>query len=104
MLVTWGMNEIPIHILLDMGCLTPLISNTFFDRWNVPCLEHKNPIPIRNFTGDLVTEARLKYTLPVLLRHRKHYTREVLEVAPMECEVDVFLPFWWIAKHAPQGA
>ena len=23
---------------------------------------------------------------------------------PLEPEVDIFLPFWWIVKHAPQGA
>jgi len=28
----------------------------------------------------------------------------VFEVAPLEPEVDLFLPFWWIAKHPPQGA
>jgi len=25
-------------------------------------------------------------------------------VAPLEPEVDIFLPFWWIVKHPPQGA
>jgi hypothetical protein len=104
MLVTWGTIEIPIHVLLDTGCSTPLITNTFVNRWNILCLEHENPIPIRNFTGDLVFGVGLKYTRPVLLRYRKYYTQEVLEMALMEPEVDVFLPFWWIAKHAPQGA
>jgi hypothetical protein len=40
----------------------------------------------------------------MLLQHRKHYTREAFEVFPMEPKVDIFLPFWWIAKHPPQGA
>jgi len=22
----------------------------------------------------------------------------------MDMEIDIFLPFWWIAKHTPQGA
>jgi len=46
----------------------------------------------------------MEYTEPLLLQHRKHYSPEVFEVAPLEPEVDLFLPFWWIAKHPPQGA
>jgi hypothetical protein len=40
----------------------------------------------------------------MILQHRKHFTRETFEVSPMEPGVDIFLPFWWIAKHQPQGA
>jgi len=46
----------------------------------------------------------MEYTEPLLLQHRKHYSQEVFEVAPLEPIVDIFLPFWWIAKHPPQGA
>jgi len=46
----------------------------------------------------------MEYTEPLLLQHRMHYSREVFEVAPLEPGVDLFLPFWWIAKHPPQGA
>jgi len=46
----------------------------------------------------------MEYTEPLLLQHRKHFSREVFEIAPLEPEVDIFLPFWWIAKHPPQGA
>jgi len=27
-----------------------------------------------------------------------------MEVAPMDKEIDIFLPYWWIAKHPLQGA
>jgi len=46
----------------------------------------------------------MEYTELLLLQHRKHYSQEVFEVAPLEPEVDLFLPFWWIAKHPHQGA
>jgi len=46
----------------------------------------------------------MEYTELLLHQQRKHYSREVFEVAPLEPEVDLFLPFWWIAKHPPQGA
>jgi len=51
-----------------------------------------------------VAGAGQEYTIPITLQHREHYSQEVFEVAPLEPEVDIFLPFWWIVKHAPQGA
>jgi len=45
----------------------------------------------------------MEYTKPLLLQHRKHYSLEVFEVAPLEPVVDLFPPFWWIVKHPPQG-
>jgi len=65
---------------------------------------HEPRIDIRNFTGDVVEGAGEQYTKSVPLQHRKYHTREVFEVTPLEPGVDVFLPSWWIAKHAPQGA
>jgi len=93
-----------VRVLLDTGCSTTLISNQLVEKLSLPCVEHKQEIAIRNFTGELVPEAGQRYTSPVMLQHRQHYTREVFEVAPLEAEVDIFLPFWWIARHPPQGA
>ena len=89
-----------VYALLDTGYTTPLISNTFVDKWSIPCLPHKKAVAIRNFTGDIVNGAGKRYTKPVLLPYRRHFTQEVFEAAPLEPGVDVFLPFWWIAKHA----
>jgi len=43
----------------------------------------------------------MEYTKPLLPQHRKHYSQEVFQVAPLEPEVDIFLPFWWIVKNTP---
>jgi hypothetical protein len=99
-----GKNQCRVRVLLDTGCSTPLISNTLTDKQNIPCLKHEPCIDIRNFSGDTVAGAGERYTEPLLLQHRKHHPQEVFEVAPLEPSVDVFLPFWWIAKHNPQGA
>jgi transposase InsO family protein len=104
MVIHWDQRKTTIYVLLDTGCTTPLISNTFVDKTNVPCLRHEHGVVIRNFSGDIVQGAGNRYTKPMLLQHRKHYTREIFEVAPLEPGVDVFLPFWWISKHTPQGA
>jgi len=53
--------------------------------------------------GEEVKGAGMEYTEPLLLQHQNHHSREVFEVAPLELEVDLFLPFWWMAKHPPQG-
>jgi len=43
------------------------------------------------------------YTDPLLLQHCHHYSKEIFKVSPMEAEINVFLPFWWITKHPPQS-
>jgi len=104
MVVHWNKKQATIHALLDTGCSTALISKSFVDKMGIPCLPHQTDIVIRNFTGDIVPGAGHEYTKSILLQHRKHYTQKVFEVSPLEPEVDVFFPFWWIAKHPPQGA
>jgi len=66
-------------------------------------LKHDPEIRIENYIGQEVKEAGILYTKPLLLQHRRHFSREAFEVTPMEPEVDIFLPFWWISKHPPQG-
>ena len=104
MMLLWDNKKTTVHVLLDTGCSVPLISKKFTSEKAIPTLSHKNSIDIRNFSGDIVKGAGENYTLPLLLQHRKHYTQEVFEVVPLEPDVDIFLPFWWITKHAPQGA
>jgi len=55
MMIQYGTkNPIAVHALLDTGCTTPFISNTFVDRWHIPYLRQKNVIAIQNLTGDIV--------------------------------------------------
>jgi len=66
-------------------------------------LKHDLAIRIENYTGQPVEEAGIFYTKPLLLQHQRHFSKEIFEVTPMEPEVDIFLPYWWISKHLPQG-
>jgi hypothetical protein len=105
MMIHWSnRDQHRVKVLLDTGCTTTLISKTLVKKKNIPCQLHENEIAIRNFTGELLPGAGQKYTEPMLLRHRNHYTQETFEVTPLEPKVDIFLPFWWIVKHTPQGA
>jgi len=105
MMVHWkDQGKYRARVLLDTGCPTPLISKQLFEKLSLPCLQHEQDRAIRNFTGDLVPEAGREYTRPIIIQHHRHYTKEVFEVTPLEPGVNIFLPFWWIGKHPPQGA
>jgi len=57
-----------------------------------------------NCSGEIVPGSGEEVTERLALQHRRHFSREVFDVAPLEPEVDVFLPFWWIACHPLMGA
>jgi len=104
MILEEGGKDYRVRVLLDTGCSIPLINQRTVEKLGIPLQRHNLAIPIENFTGQLVEGAGGYYTKPLLLRHRRYVTRESFEVAPMEEGTDIFLPFWWIAKHPPQGA
>jgi len=107
MILEWeedGSHRLTVNALLDTGCTTPLLSQACADRFRIPRVHREEKVGLRNFAGDLVEGAGEAYSVPLLLRHKQHYTKEVFEIAPLEPGVDLFLPFWWIVKHAPQGA
>ena len=93
-----------IRVLLGTGCSIPLISQKTVGKLGIPVHQHNAAIPLENFMGQTVDRAGQYYTEPQLLQHRRHVTRESFEVSPMEEGTDIFLRFWWIAKHPPQGA
>jgi len=93
----------PVMVLLDTGCLVPLINEKMVKCLQLQLIRHEEQLPIEIFTGQTVEGAEEYYTNPLVLQHRKHFSREILEVSPMDKEIDIFLPFWWIVKHPPQG-
>jgi len=103
MLLHVGQKKHRVQVLLDTGCSVPLVNQETARTLQIPMLKHSTAICIENYTGQNVEEARIFYTKPLLLKHRQHFSKEAFEVTPMEPEVDIFLPFWWISKHPPQG-
>jgi len=104
MLLHVGQEKHRVQVLLDTGCSVPLVNKITARALQLPMLKHDLAIHIENYTGQNVEEAGIFYTKPLLLQHRRHFSKEAFEVTPMESEVDIFLPFWWISKHPPQGA
>jgi len=103
MIISWGPTQYVVRILLDTGCSVPVISTKISKKYNIPRICRRSTAPLQNCLGEEVKAAGMEYTEPLMLQHRKHYSQGVFEVAPLEPEVDIFLPFWWIAKHPPQG-
>jgi len=93
-----------IKVLLDRGCSIALINEKTMEKLGLERRKHKQAHSIESFTGESVIGAGQYYTEPLLLRHRKYYSREKFEISPMDTEIDVFLPFEWISSHPPQGA
>ena len=104
MILEEGGKNYRVRVLLDTRCSIPLINQRTVEKLGIPLQRHNLAVPIENFPGQLVEGAAQYYTKPLLLRHRRHVTRESFEVAHMEEGTDIFLPFWSIAKHPPQGA
>ena len=103
MLLQVGQGKYRVRVLLDTGCSGPLVNKETAWRLQIPMLKHDSTIHIENYTGQQMEEAAIFYTKPLLLQHQRHFSKEILEVTPMEPEVDIFLPYWWISKHPPQG-
>jgi hypothetical protein len=36
-----------------------------------------------------------------MLEYKQHFTRETFEVIPLDGEIDMILPYWWIVKYQP---
>jgi len=96
--------EHQIWVLLNTGCSVALLNQQTVEKLGIKKKAHQQPHSIENYTGESVKGAGQFYTEPMLLQHRKHYSREKFKISPMEPEIDAFLPFDWIMTHPPQGA
>jgi len=98
MLLHDGTEKRPVKALLDTGCSIALINQQTVNRWGIQKRKHKEARTIESFTGATVPGAGQHYTKPLCLQHRKHFSKEVFEISPMEEGIDVFLPFKWIDR------
>jgi len=80
-----------------------LINERTVEKLSLDRRKHKVARSIESYMGESVQGAEQFYTEPLLLQHRKHYSREKFEISPMDAEIDIFLSFEWIFAHPPQG-
>jgi len=103
MILHWQENQQRIQVLLDTGRSIPLINQQLVERLGIITDKHQWALTIEGYMGQVIKGAGHRYTRPMRLQHRRHFTEESFEVSPMEQGIDVFLPYWWIAKHPPQN-
>ena len=95
--------SLPVRCLLDTGSTSFLISDVFVEMFCVPKVKRDVPVPIFDFEGKLVKGAGHAFTHPLLFSYDDHWAKETFEVAPMEDSHDIIVPYWWLAKHQPEG-
>ncbi len=98
-----GVQELPVTVLLDCGSQVPILSDRFVMRYHVPKVERDVPIQIRDVADRIVVGSGEAFTYPLRLSYGEHLSEDTYEIGPMEEEVDLILPFWWMAKHPCPG-
>jgi len=99
MILHWGNQKKLVKVLLDTGCSVPLVSQWLAREEDLPWSKREEPAPLRSCSGDVIPGSREEVTEELTLQHRQHFTQKIFDVTPMESEVDIFLPFWWIARR-----
>ena len=104
-LLSWEGEEksLPVRCLLDTGSTSFLISDVFVEMFFVPKVKRDVPVPIFDFEGKLVPGAGQAFTHPLIFQYNDHFCKETFEVASMEDSHDIIVPYWWLAKHQPDG-
>jgi hypothetical protein len=96
-----GQKKFRMRTMFDTGAAIPIISSKFIAEHNLPMITRDILLRINGAAGCPLSGAGEAFTHALLLRYKQHYTRETFEVMPLESEMDIILPCWWMAKHQP---
>jgi hypothetical protein len=98
-LAVLGQKTFCAQMMFDTGAAIPIISSNFIAEHNLPMITHDRPLRINRADGYPLSGVGEAFIHSLLLRYKQHYTRETFEVMPLESEMDIILPCWWMAKH-----
>jgi hypothetical protein len=87
--------------MFDTGVAIPIISSKFMAEYNLPMITHNIPLRINGVDSCPLLGAGEAFTHSLLRQYKQYYMRETFEVMPLEAEIDIILPCWWMAKHQP---
>jgi hypothetical protein len=87
--------------MFDTGAAIPIISPKFMVEHNLPIITCNIPLRINGADSCQLSGVGEAFIHSLLLRYKQYYTRETFEVMPLEAEIDIILPCWWMAKHQP---
>ena len=81
----------------------PVISQTLVETYKIPEVLRSHAHGIVTFDGQLSQGyAGRAYTQSCTLRVGAHHTRETFEIAPLQDDHDILLPWWWIITYPTQ--
>jgi hypothetical protein len=96
-----GQKVFCIQTMFDTGAAIPIIRSKLIIEYNLPIITCNIPLRINGADGCPLSGAREAVTHSLLLQYKQYYIRETLKIMPLELEIDIILPYWWIAKHQP---
>jgi hypothetical protein len=88
-------------MMFDTGAAIPISSSEFIIECNLPIITCDIPLRINGANGCPLSGAREAFIHSLLLQYKQHYMRETYEVMLLESEIDIILPYLWMAKHQP---
>ena len=98
-----GSPEIVVRTMLDCGANVPVVSQALVEVYKIPRVLRSHACGIVTFDGQLSnSNAGWAYTQSWTLRVAAHHTRETFEIAPLQDDHDILLPWWWIIMHPTQ--
>ena len=103
MSVVKGDKAMPVRVVLDSGASTAVISLDFAKRNNLELYRQTDPLAVGDFAGRVVEEAGKFYTYPLLLNYNDHWSYLTFEVALMDRDNEIMMPFWWTTVHVPSN-
>jgi len=69
MIISWGLTQHAVQVLLNTGCSVPLISTRITEQLNIPRIRRSKAAPLLNCLGKEVEGAGMENTEPLLLQH-----------------------------------
>ena len=103
--ISWdGSPEIVVRTMLDCGANVPVVSQALVEVYKIPGVQRSHACGIATFDGQLSnSNAGRAYTQSCTLRVGAHHTRETFEIAPLQDDYDIHLPWWWIITNPRQN-
>ena len=95
MRLSWdGSPEIVVRTMLDCGANVPVVSQVLVETYKIPGVLRSHAHGIVTFDSQLSqSNAGRAYTQSCTLRVGAHHSRETFEIAPLQDDHDILLPW-----------
>ena len=96
-------HERPVRCLLDSGSTTFAISKEKCNLFGIPTLQREKAWTSYDASGRKFEDEGKTRTYPLRLGFGNHCSDEVMEVMTLGSDIDIIIPYWWMAKHKCTG-